>query len=178
MNRIIPYAPYILAVGAFGAIMLAARKAVPAEPKLPEWRQRLIDCARAHVEKKTPYQWGGGRSTKDWGLDCSGLFIHCARTVPFDFSGWHSHRMWNELPRVLEPEPGDAAFYLKRHVVMVESFDKKTGTATIIGANGGDSTSTSAARAAEQKAFVRREPTHLYRDGFQGFVTLKPLVER
>lgn len=176
MNNVL--IPIGVAAGVFGGIILVSRFA-KAEPKvvLPAWRQSLIDCARANVEAKTPYQWGGGRSTKDWGLDCSGLFIHCARTVPANLGGWHSHRMWNELPRVTEPKPGDAAFYLKRHVVLVESFDKKTGIATIIGANGGDSTSTSPARAREQNAFVRREPTHLYRSGFQGFVSLEPLFK-
>jgi len=59
---------------------------------------------------------------------------------------------------------------------MVESFDPATGLATIIGSNGGDASSTTPEVAAMQGAFVRREPTHLYRAGFQGFASLEPLV--
>jgi len=65
-------------------------------------------------------------------VDCSGLIIDCARRTGFDASGWHSQRMWAELPHVQTPEPGDVALYAPRHVVMVESYDPKTRIAAII----------------------------------------------
>lgn len=137
-------------------------------------RQRIVQCAQAHVKARTPYQWGGGHHGDSWGLDCSGLVLDCMRKVGIDPGFWDSSRMRNELPETKSPQPGDLALYLPRHVVIVEKFDPKTGIATIIGANGGDSSSTSVEKARQQKAMVKREPTHLYRQTFVGFRSIAP----
>jgi len=170
---------------AVGIALLLVRKAVASgrsDPRglpadLEPWRRSLVECARRHVEERTLYQWGGGHHGPSWGLDCSGLIIDCAGAAGFSADGWGSARMWAELPRVDEPQPGDIASYAPRHVVLVESWDPATQTATIIGSNGGDSSTTTPERAIEQGAFVRREPTHLYRQTFRGFSSLRPLVE-
>lgn len=176
--------PIILIAGsALAAGLLLTRKASGSssgEPALPgdlePWRRQMVQCARWHVKNRTLYQWGGGHHGPSWGLDCSGLINDCAKAAGFSADGWGSARMWTELPRVDVPRPGDIASYGPRHVVLVEAWDPATQTATIIGANGGDSTTTSPERATEQGAFVRREPTHLYREVFRGFSSLVPLV--
>ena len=172
-----------LALGALagGAAILLWASSSGADPLagVAPWRRAMVLCARGHAAKKTPYQWGGGHGhdMPDFGLDCSGLIISCGySTGMVNASGWDSRRMWAELPHVQVPQPGDVALYSPRHVVMVESFDPATGLATIIGSNGGDASSTTPEVAAMQGAFVRREPTHLYRAGFQGFASLEPLV--
>lgn len=137
-------------------------------------RKQIVECARAHVKAQTPYQWGGGHHGDSWGLDCSGLVLDCLRKAGIDPGFWDSSRMRNELPRVEVPQPGDVALYFPRHVVLVESFDAKTGIATIIGANGGGPSSTSPERAREQNAKTKREPTHLYRETFDGFRSIAP----
>jgi hypothetical protein len=162
------------AVG-FGLVALAA---IASAPRLPAWRRTMVSCARQHVKNRTPYEWGGGHHAGSWGLDCSGLLIDCGKAAGLDLRGWDSRRMNRELPKVQVPQPGDAIFYAPRHVVMVESYDPKTGLATIIGANGGNSTTTSLAVAKAQDARVKREPTHLYRYGFQGFLSLAALAPK
>lgn len=137
-------------------------------------RSKIIACARAHVGARTPYQWGGGHHGPSWGLDCSGLVLDCAKSAGFDPGAWDSAMMRSQLPVTETPQPGDVALYAPRHVVIVESFDRSTGIATIIGANGGDSSTTSPERAAEQDARVKWEPTQFYRTGFQGFRSIAP----
>lgn len=161
---------------------LAKRPAAPPAPPRPPaasdaWRPLIVAAARQHVAARTPYQWGGGHHGQSWGLDCSGLILDCARKAGIEPGPWDTRRMRAELPRVAHPKPGDVALYSPRHVVLVESYDPRTQTARIIGANGGDSSSTSPERAAEQDARVKRETSHLYRGGFQSFHTLAPWFE-
>jgi hypothetical protein len=137
-------------------------------------RQQIIECARQHVIDRTPYQWGGGHHGESWGLDCSGLILDCFRKVGIDPGYWDSTKMREELPPVDVPQPGDLALYLPRHVVFVESFDPQTGIATIIGENGGGPSCTNLERSIELDARAKREPTHLYRDGFVGFRSIAP----
>lgn len=164
----------ITAVGLALAALAGGGVAMAAGPSA--WREKILARAREHVQRHTLYEWGGGHHPGSWGLDCSGLVIDCAARAGIDLRGWDSHRMWTELPRVVEPQGGDLACYAPRHVVIVEGYDSATKTASIIGANGGDSTSTSPERAAQQGAFVRREPSHLYRSGFLGFVSLQGMA--
>jgi hypothetical protein len=175
-----------LAIGALGVgavILLWAAKSSSASDSLANvapWRRAMVLCARDKATKRVPYQWGGGHehAMADFGVDCSGLIIRCGQeTGMVNASGWGSQRMMAELPRTQAPQPGDVALYSPRHVVMVESFDPRTGIATIIGANGGDSSTTTPEIAAMQNAFVRREPTHLYRPrDFMWFANLESLA--
>lgn len=137
-------------------------------------RQSMVDCARKHVEDRTPYQWGGGHHGPSWGLDCSGLVLDCARKSGIDPGYWNSTRMRKELPPTDIPQPGDLALYLPRHVVLVESFDPMTWVATIIGENGGGPSTTNVEAALKQDARAKRISTHLYRDGFVGFRSIRP----
>ena len=132
-------------------------------------RDTIVNCARQHVLNRTPYQWGGGHHGPSWGLDCSGLILDCVRSAGIDPGFWNSTMMREKLPPIDTPKPGDVAVYLPHHVVMVESFDSSTGIATIIGENGGGPSTTSLEIALKQDARAKREPTHLYRDGFAGF---------
>jgi len=178
-----PQTKTYLALGALagGAVLLWSAWAKASDPLagVAPWRRAMVLCAREHASKRTPYQWGGGHGHDmvDFGLDCSGLIIDCGRrTGLVNAQGWGSQRMWAELPHLQVPQPADVALYAPRHVVMVESFDPATGIATIIGSNGGDSSTTTPEVAAMQRAFVRRETSHLYRAGFLGFASLESLV--
>ena len=153
-----------------GLVMLARLLA------LPQWRRQVIERARQHAANRTPYQWGGGHSGPSWGLDCSGLVIDSAKSAGIDVSAYTSSDMKKLWPAIEKPQPGDVALYAPRHVVLVESFDPSTGVATIIGANGGTPETISPAVAAAQGAFVRREPTHLYRSGFMHFASFEHMV--
>lgn len=137
-------------------------------------RQKMVECAQQHVEDRTPYQWGGGHHGPSWGLDCSGLVLDCARKAGIDPGHWDSSKMRDQLPPTDNPQPGDLALYLPRHVVLVESFDPFTGIATVIGENGGGPSSTSVEVALKQDARAKREPTHLYRETFVGFRSIRP----
>jgi hypothetical protein len=159
----------MLGIGA----VLAIRWLANPERQLPAWRRAILKCARAHVEARTPYQWGGGHSPGTWGLDCSGLVINCTAMAGIDMRGWDSQRMWNELSHVEFPQPADLALYSPRHVVFVEKFDPSTGIAHIIGSQGGGPSTTSRQVADSQGACVQRVDTHLYRSGFLGFATIE-----
>lgn len=137
-------------------------------------RSKLIDCARAHAEARTPYEWEGGHHGSSFGLDCSGLILSCLRGIGVDPGPWDVEE-FVALPVTTRPEPADLAIY-DGHVVMVESFDPGTGIASIIGANGGDDTTTTLDQARKQNAYVRRESTHLYRDDFSGFRSIDGLL--
>jgi hypothetical protein len=166
---------FIAGAGALAVGLVVARRKADPFANLPPWRKAMVECAQRRADRKTPYQWGGGRGAKDWGVDCSGLIIACGReTGAVEASGWGSQRMNSELPHTSEPLPGDAVFYGPRHVVIVEGANPKTGEVVIIGSNGGDSSTTSPEIAARQGAFVKRAPIN-YRTPFQ-LLDLSPLA--
>lgn len=169
------------AVGLVGGAILS--KLSDPERALPQWRKDFLALARDYADREVPYQWGGGRSPSDYGVDCSGLLIQAQKFATAQGSNppplppeGQTSTVWNEaLPKIDVPKPGDMALYgsggRASHVVMVEKWDPDTQTASIIGANGGDKDVNSPAVAAARGAFVRRAPTHLYRDGFLGFTS-------
>jgi len=143
------------------------------QPTTPE-RQALLD--QADLLLGVPYQWGGGRSTSDYGVDCSGLIILASKRAGLPLppcplatsNGW-----WKCLPRVSSPEPGDLALYGNAsedrafHVELVRSWDGEV--AQTIGANGGDRDVLTPEIAEERGAFVRYASTE-GRSNFLGFV--------
>ncbi len=176
-------------VGAGAAVgvvsgLLVAYFANP-ERALPQWRKDFLSLARDYAARQVPYQWGGGRSAGDYGVDCSGLLIRAQEFAsaqgssppPLPAEG-RTSTVWHEaLPKIDIPRPGDMALYgtpdHASHVVMVEKWDPATQTASIIGANGGDKDVNSPEIAASRGAFVRSAPTHLYRNGFLGFASFE-----
>lgn len=176
-----------VAIGAVAGGLVAGVAAYLLDPlrSLPEWRKTLLATARQYADAAVPYQWGGGRSPSDYGVDCSGLILRAMEAAgypPKPAAGLTSTVWWQTLPRVAAPVPGDLAFYgadgvTAHHVVMVTSYDPASGIATITGANGGDKSVTSPDVAAAKGAFVRSEPTHLYRPDFLGFATLDPAAQ-
>ena len=166
----------LLAGGASGATPSKPPDKPPSKPPGKDAsaaRGLLVEAARSFLG--TPYQWGGGRNPKtDYGLDCSGLVIASARKAGLPLppatlatsNGW-----WQALERVEVPLPGDLSLYgapsRATHVELVTSFDPSTGLAQTIGANGGDSTTTTPERAAEKHAFVKESTSESKR--FLGF---------
>lgn len=167
------------AIGGLGAIGLALLwpRSARAEEQLEPWRRRLLECARGHVQAKTLYQWGGGHGwlgDAEYGLDCSGLVLQCAKQAGVDV--WMtSNGMYEQLPPVETPRPGDLALYGKPdrawHVRIVEAWHPEEGRAETIGAEGGGPKVTSPERAVVKNAHVRRVPDHRA-SHFLGFRTL------
>jgi hypothetical protein len=161
--------------GAIAASLVIAKVAAAREAG---WRGKLLRCAEHHADERTPYQWGGGHVPNTWGLDCSGLVIQCAAAAGIK-APYNSDMFWKLLPQVKDaPQAGDLALYGNSsrawHVRIVTSWDGET--ATVIGADGGDSTTTSRARAREQNAHVKRRDHH-QSPRFLGFTTLQPLAK-
>lgn len=121
------------------------------------------------------YQWGGGRTPHDYGVDCSGLIISATReaglplpSCPLSTSaGW-----WECLEHIDHPLPGDYAIYGKKsegrptHVELVLAYHD--GVADTLSANG-DSKVTSPEIAIERDAKVVYAST-AGRKSFFGFV--------
>jgi murein DD-endopeptidase len=122
-----------------------------------------------------PYRWGGKTSR---GLDCSGLVTLALHVVggPNLAATHNSDRLWLELPEVVEPQPGDLAFYGSKgdpsHVVVCLGgpYD------AIIGANGGGRDTTTVERADAIAARVKRRATPRYRPDLLGFRSIEPLL--
>lgn len=165
-----------LVAGASGASPSKAPAKPPGKPPGKDAtaaRAALVEAAQSFLG--TPYQWGGGRNpSTDYGLDCSGLVIASARKAGLPLppaklatsDGW-----WKALERVEVPLPGDLSLYgtpsRAVHVELVTSYDPSTRLAQTIGANGGDSTTTTPERAAEKNACVKESTSESKR--FLGF---------
>jgi len=149
---------------------------------VPPRRRAFVRAALARLG--TPYEWGGGHMNPGYGVDCSGLVIQALRDAgenPFPGGESTSNGWYHALPRTSEPAPGDLGLYgsaadRATHVVIVTKYDPTTQTASIVGANHGDSSVTSPAAAAARGAKVEEQGNHLYRNDFLGFVKM-PLDE-
>ncbi|MHC4617159.1 MAG: NlpC/P60 family protein [Planctomycetota bacterium] len=143
------------------------------------WRRKMLDCARGHLAKRTLYQWGGGHGGSGYGLDCSGLVIQCAKAADI-VAHYNADGFYKVMPKVDVPQPGDLALYGRSgratHIRIVEKWKPSSRTATVIGSDGGDKSSTSPEVARAQKAWVKRTGTHLDRGDFLGFRTLQKLA--
>ena len=164
----------LAALAGWGLYMALRPKVDDAGSSEDGWRGDFIRAARTRLG--TPYEWGGGHGSKWFGLDCSGLIIVALRDAGLNLPPGTptSGKWWESVPKVIEPQPGDLAFYggadgVAKHVVIVTAWDPDTHTASIIGANGGDKTVTTPEIAMAKDAKVREESTHLYRPGFLGF---------
>ncbi len=165
-----------LAGGALG--LLVGYLASP-EMRLPAWRRSMLATARRHLALATPYQWGGGRSPSDCGLDCSGLVIVSLKEagVPLPPEG-QSSGVWSDvLPVVTAPQPGDLAFFGPNgravHVVMVEKA-LPNGDAVTLGANGGDRDMTCAQALAKGAHVTRKLVSEFQFAPFLGYRTIDP----
>lgn len=129
---------------------------------------------------KVPYRWGGKDGA---GVDCSGM-VSCALVssgspiiCPFcqhDQKGFHAaSTYWEHLDEVIEPEPGDLAFYGVpgniSHVVVCVGGRRDQ----IIGANGGDSSVRDIVTAHSRGACVKYKVSPDYRPDLRGFRSMK-----
>lgn len=134
-----------------------------------------------------PYRWGG-RTVKD-GLDCGGVVIRAlydASQGTVDLTkGWWADRFWTELPPVVEPLPGDLAFYGGSgndvdHVVVVLHPPKSPGMwgGLVFGANGGGPHVVSLEVALAKGACVGPKYPVRYRDpdDFRGWRSMSPYL--
>lgn len=125
-----------------------------------------------------PYRWGG-KGPAAGGIDCSGLVAWAAYVVGgLDVRHTHnSDRLWAELLPIDEPQPADLAFYGRpgdpSHVVVC--LGGLLGP--VIGANGGDSTTTTPQLAAARDAKVKRKPHPRYRPDLLGFRSIDGLLK-
>ncbi len=140
------------------------------------WRRTLVDCARAHADAGTLYQWGGGHGWRDpeYGLDCSGLATSCAREAGFDVH-MTADMIYKQLPEVAVPGPGDFAVYgsssKANHVRVVEEWFPEEGRASTVGAEGAGSKVNDPAEAERRNMRVKRVPDHRAAN-FLGFRTI------
>lgn len=115
---------------------------------------------------------------RGFAYDCSGFYGTTVLRAggPDLLWGWNTDAYWNRLTPVREEvaEPGDAVLYGGKrdddvdHIMMVLARIRETGELIVIGASGGDRSTTSLQRAREQKAKVKVYTTHLYRPDFRG----------
>lgn len=125
--------------------------------------------AHATAQLGTLYRWGG--KTPAGGLDCSGLVTHALSKAGVIPSAWrlthNSQRLADAFPVAESPQAGDLAFYGRAwsrvtHVMLV------TGDGRVIGACGGDSTTTTPADAMQRGAAVKYRPRLDYRRDYLG----------
>ncbi len=107
--------------------------------------------------------------------DCSGLVtssIYEATGGKIDRRAtWNAQKLLNNCAMVEEPRPGDLAFYgpsagMVTHVMV---YMGAKGKDVVLGASGGDSTTTSPEKAVERGAKVKGYKTAKYRRDFLGF---------
>lgn len=138
----------------------------------------VLEYAKSFL--KTPYKWGGDDPID--GLDCSGLCVEILTSagVLAHKSDYSSGSLWDYLSRngvIGKREPGSLSFYGKspREITHVSFHLSRS---YVIEAGGGDSSTTSRARAAEQNAFIRMR-LYDYRPDYIGSIypTYPPLAD-
>lgn len=124
----------------------------------------------------TPYKWGGKHP--DVGLDCSGLVTHLLfKLCGKDWRATHNtDALWAYLPEAMNPKPGDLALYGGQgddvsHVMLLV-LCRSDLTWMVVGAAGGDSTTTTLEIARQKGAAVTPKRSHAYRGDFRGFRSL------
>lgn len=145
----------------------------------PPTIQRLMKTALHLIG--SPYLWGakgwqrwtaGGVETLErQAFDCSGFYTHCLSAVGGEdlrFSH-NTDRLWAELAPIDVPRFGALAFYGGSGPADVSHVMLCVGGGLVVGASGGDSSTTSLERAEAQDARVRVFETHAYRKDFRGF---------
>lgn len=125
-----------------------------------------------------PYKWGG--KLPALGLDCSGLVTHALWKAggPDWRQTYNTDKLWNELVEPQMLRPGDICLYGGTgpadvsHVMVWLMDPGGAAGGIIVGACGGDSTTTSQTIALRQGARVKVHRSHLYRKDFRGFRSL------
>jgi murein DD-endopeptidase len=127
----------------------------------------FLDLCRAQLGK--PYVWGAKGPDA---FDCSGLVTWALKECGGpDWRAFHNaQRLWDVLDVTHSPRAGDLAFYGKSpervsHVTVCLG-DVGCG---VLGACGGDRTTTSVEIAKKRGAAVKKKRSHLYRSDFLGF---------
>lgn len=178
-----------IAAAAMGAIAVRSVRGAMRSGFVQPWRSTMIDRAKWHYARSTLYQWTGGRGNPDdYGVDCSGLVIDCARAAGIVGVPQTAAQMLEKLPEVLTPSPGDIALYGSAlhasHARLVGEYFAAEGRATWYGAEGdggpigGGPSVTTPAAALAARAWVRYGQDHRVRNGFLGFRTLGGIAER
>jgi len=132
--------------------------------------------ARALELIGTPYRWGGKDPAT--GLDCSGFITFALwQATGKDFRETHNtDRMWWEWAPARFPRAGDLAFFGGTgpndvdHVMMVLPLDGDVELPELlVGACGGDRTTTTVREAIRRKACVQVRQGTSYRPDFRGY---------
>lgn len=108
-----------------------------------------------------PYLWGG--SSPQSGFDCSGFALWVLQVFGVLPSGdWSAQGLHGTFPATGDPLPGDLVFYGKdpEHITHVMMFmgDLPGQGKMVIGASGGDSTTTTIEEAQKKGAQVKIKP--------------------
>ncbi len=131
-------------------------------------RAKFLKCALEMMG--TPYIYGG--RSRD-GLDCSGLVVVALKEAggPDWTSGWWTDRFYNELVPTIAPKPGDLCLYGApndpSHVMIWLGTE-----GLVLGASGGNSSTTTLMAAAKARAEVKVKENYKYRPDFIGFRSL------
>jgi cell wall-associated NlpC family hydrolase len=131
-------------------------------------RQYIVNLAMKL--QGVPYIWGGSTPA---GFDCSGFVIWILQVFGVLPSGdWNAQGLSRSFVRTVAFDPGDLAFYVMdddhiSHVMMcVGSGDM------VIGASGGDHTTTSIEEAQKKNAMVKIKP-RTYRQDYRFTVNIE-----
>jgi hypothetical protein len=123
----------------------------------------------------TPYRWAGKDPAS--GLDCSGFITYALwKATGLDLRDSHNtDRMWNEWEPARFPRAGDVALFGGtgaqdvEHVMMVLPLDGDELPELLVGACGGDRTTTTLREAQRRGARVQVKQGTGYRSDFRGY---------
>ena len=135
--------------------------------------QRAAFVAYVIEQMGAPYIWGG--KNPETGIDCSGVVAYAFRKAGGpDWRKTHNtDSLWNDCKEPGMIQPGTLCLYGGKaaddvsHVMVVIS--DVGSELVVVGASGGDSTTTSLHAAEKRGARVKVYKTHLYRADWRGF---------